>query len=62
MSPLACSAFYPSRLFWCELESLGNIGHRGFYLLLETMELDGTRIVVLKVTKEFNLKNQTARR
>lgn len=39
--PLTCSAIYPSGLFWCEF-------WRSFCLFLNTMEVDGNRLVVLK--------------
>jgi len=45
------SAFYQSRLFWCELPSVGDICCRNVCFLSNIMELDGTRLVVLKVPK-----------
>lgn len=38
--PRTCSAFYPARLFWYELESLGNIDQR----FLPSLEDNGTRV------------------
>ena len=49
--PLTCSAVYQSRLFWCELPSVGDIGRRDVCLLSNIMELDGTRLVVLTEPK-----------
>ena len=49
--PLACSAVYPSRLFWCELPNFGDIARREVGLFLNIMELDGTRLVAHTATK-----------
>ncbi|MDG2555340.1 hypothetical protein P7M41_25405, partial [Vibrio parahaemolyticus] len=35
-----CSAIYQSRSLWCELQSVGDIGHRDVCLLLNIMELE----------------------
>ena len=51
--PLTCSAIYQSRLFWCELQSVGDIGRRDVFLLFNIMELDGTRLEVLKAPKNY---------
>ncbi|MDG2590005.1 hypothetical protein P7M45_23995, partial [Vibrio parahaemolyticus] len=55
ISPLTCSAIYQSRLIWCELPSVGDIGHRDVCLFSIKMELDGTQ-----PKKEIHLKNLTA--
>ena len=47
--PLAYSAVYPSRLFWCELQSFV---HRDIKLLSNIMGLNGTRLVVIKALKK----------
>lgn len=41
-------AFYPFRVFWCELLSFGAIGCRDVCLPSTIMELDRTLLVVLK--------------
>lgn len=48
---LTCSAIHPSSLFWCELPSPGDIGRRDVCFLSNTMELDGTQLVVLNAPK-----------
>lgn len=50
---ITCS---PSRLFWCELLSFGDIGHRDVCRLSKMMEVDSTFLVVLKALKNA-LKN-----
>ena len=50
---LACSAIYPSGLFWCELPSVEDINRRDVFLLSNIMELDGIQFVVLKAPKEY---------
>ena len=42
------SAFYPSRLFWCEMHSSGDICHRDVCLVLYVVKLDVSGLVMLK--------------
>lgn len=44
-------AIHPSRLFHCELQSLGDISRRDVCFLSNIMELDRTRLVVPKAKK-----------
>ena len=45
--PFTCSAIYPSRLFWRELLSFGDIDHNGaFRLLLNIWNPNGTWLVL----------------
>lgn len=48
--PLICSAFYSSRLFWCELPSFWYC-HRDVWHLLNITELVCTQLVGFKVPK-----------
>ena len=41
------SAIYPSRSFSFKLLSFGDVGPRNVYHLLNVMELDGSRLVML---------------
>lgn len=50
-------AIHPSRLFQCELQSLGDISPRDVCFLLNIMELDRARLVVPKAKKQKPLKN-----
>ena len=50
-----CSAFNPSWLFWCELQSFGDIGRRDVCLLSNKKELDGTWLVVFRKAKWIHL-------
>lgn len=58
--PLTCSAIHSSKLFWCELPSVGDIGHKDVCLLSCIMEPDGIRLVVLKAPKKHINKYSTA--
>ena len=51
--PLKCSAIYPSRMFWCELQSFGDISQRDVCLLVIIIGLVGIRLVVLKAPKKY---------
>ena len=50
--PLDCSAFYPSRFFWCEFQSFGDNSHRDVSPHLDIMELDATRLKKKKERKK----------
>lgn len=52
--------FCASWLFWCQLLSLRDIGHRAFCLLSNIIELDCPRLVVLTSARRLNLKKSTA--
>lgn len=52
--------FFASWLFWCQLLSLRDIGHRAFCLLSNIIELDCPRLVVLTSARRLNLKKSTA--
>ena len=45
-------------MFWCELQTFGDIDHRDVCLLLDIIQLDGALLVVLKAPDIF-LKNAT---
>lgn len=47
------SAAHPSGLFWCELLSFGDVSPREVCHLIIIVELDITRLVVLKEAKEY---------
>lgn len=51
--PFTRSATHPSRLVWCELPNFGDVSHREVCHLIIIVELDITRLVVLKAAKEY---------
>ena len=46
-----CSAFYPSGLFWCELQSVGDISRRDVCPILNIIDLNGARLKAPKTSK-----------
>ena len=50
---LTFSAVYQSKLFWCELPSFGDIGHRDFHFLSNIIGLNDALNVVLTAPKKY---------
>lgn len=55
-----CSSFYPSKLFWFELQSFRDIKRRDVFLLLSIIKVCDTQLVVHTSGKRMHFKNPTA--